>query len=350
MNLDDVNLFQSADYPRVMKEIINMPGQLLAGYEQMEKGNIEVNNRVDHVLVAGMGNAVLAGDFLGAYANEKCTAQVEIWRNYSLPARVRAERTAVIFTGADEGSDETISALHEAGARGLERWVIAPDAKLWEAALAEHVKVIEFPMQGLPNFSMHLILGGLLALAKRWGWFDPDEDLRCAVKAMEMTEEKYLPGVPVASNPAKRMAGQLVNRYITLCAADGMAPVARYWKEQVNRIGKAWTQLEIVPEMNHAALAGTRQPADSLGKMVMVFLLGCEDERNRMRLDLTRQGFLMEGIPTDYYEAKGVNTLAKMLTCAQFGDFTAFYLAAAYQHSPMPAEVLRLFAEAIHGE
>lgn len=350
MDLDDLSFFQSAENLLVMKEIINMPRYLLAGFEQVEKGCIEVNSRVDHILIAGMGNAVLAGDFLGVYANEKCAAQVETWRNYSLPARLKGDGTVVIFTGADEGCDETVSALHEAGVRGMERWVIAPDAKLRDAALAERVRIIEFPKQSQVNYRMHSTLGVLLALGKQWGWFDPDEDIHQAVKAMDAAAGKFLPDVPVASNPAKRMAGQLINRHITVCAADGMVPVARYWKEQINRIAKAWAQLEVVPEMNHASLAGIQQPADSLGKMVMVFLLGCEGERNRMRLDLTRQGFLMEGIPTDFYEAKGANTLTKMLTGSQFGDLTAFYLAVAYQHSPMPAEVLRLFAEAIHGE
>ena len=90
--------------------------------------------------------------------------------------------------------------------------------------------------------------------------------------------------VPVAENPAKRMAGQLVGRWVNVYGSGSLAPVARRWKGQINELAKAGAGFEVLPEADHNALAGLDNPG-SPGQTITLFLRAPSDHpRNRLRL------------------------------------------------------------------
>jgi glucose/mannose-6-phosphate isomerase len=66
-------------------------------------------------------------------------------------------------------------------------------------------------------------------------------------------------------NPAKRLAGQLVGRLVTVIGSDVLAPVARRWKGQINELAKAWGSYDTLPEADHNSLAGSHNPPELEG-------------------------------------------------------------------------------------
>jgi glucose/mannose-6-phosphate isomerase len=145
----------------------------------------------------------------------------------------------------------------------------------------------------------------------------------------------------VTRNPAKRLAGQLVGRWVNVYGSGCLAPVARRWKGQINEIAKAGAGFEILPEADHNALAGLLNPADILSDTMTLFLRAPSNHpRTRLRTDLTRREFMVEGLNTDGYEAQGETPLAHIWTTLHFGDYTAYYLAMAYGADPTPVEAL----------
>ena len=62
--------------------------------------------------------------------------------------------------------------------------------------------------------------------------------------------------------------------------------------------------------------------------------------RNQRRIELTKKGFKAEGLNTDLVQAKGKTRLAQMWNLIQFGDFTAYYLAMAYDVDPTPVAAI----------
>jgi glucose/mannose-6-phosphate isomerase len=56
--------------------------------------------------------------------------------------------------------------------------------------------------------------------------------------------------------------------------------------------------------------------------------------RNQLRTNLTKNAFMVEGLNTDFINAKGNNPLAQQWTTLHLGDYTAFYLAMAYEIDP----------------
>ncbi len=157
---------------------------------------------------------------------------------------------------------------------------------------------------------------------------------------MRAQQETLRVEVPVSENPAKRMAGQLVGRWVNVYGSGILAPVARRWKGQINELAKAGAGFEALPEADHNALAGLENP-ETLAQTITLFLRSPSDApRNAQRFDLTRQVFIMAGLNSDVYHAKGDLPLAHMWTTLHFGDYMAYYLAISYNMDPTPVVVL----------
>ena len=200
---------------------------------------------------------------------------------------------------------------------------------------------------GQPRTAVGYSFGLLLALFTRLHLLpDPSVELGSAVKAMCEQQAHIQAHVPVVHNPAKRMAGQLIGRYVSVFGSGLLAPVARRWKGQVSEVGKAWAQFEFLPEADHNTLAGTLQPEDLLARSMALFLRAPSDHpRNALRLELTRQTFMLEGLNTDFIEARGDTPLAHLWTLLHFGDYMAYYLAMAYEVDPTPVQALENLKE-----
>jgi glucose/mannose-6-phosphate isomerase len=174
---------------------------------------------------------------------------------------------------------------------------------------------------------------------------DPLKDLQEAIEAMKKSQEHLRADVPAVHNSAKRYAGQLMGRWVTIFGAGALAPVARRFKTQINEVAKAGANFEFIPEADHNTLAGTTHPEEVLmPHMMELFLRAPSDHaRNRSRIDLTKQAFMVEGINTDFLDARGESLLAHMWTLILFGDYMAYYLAMAYGVDPTPVDMLENF-------
>jgi glucose/mannose-6-phosphate isomerase len=222
---------------------------------------------------------------------------------------------------------------------------------LAERARADGTPLWIFKHNGQPRaavgFSFVLLLAAFQRLA-----LTPDASsaVRETVDAMREQEKKLALDGPVVQNRAKRAAGQMVGRWVTVLASDYLAPVARRWKGQISEIAKAWGQFETLPEADHNTLAGLTHPEEIQSKMLVLFLRAQSDNpRNRQRSDLTRQIFMTAGFNTDVYDAKGESPLPQMWTALHFGDYQAYYLAMAYQEDPTPVEAIEGFKQAMSG-
>jgi glucose/mannose-6-phosphate isomerase len=158
---------------------------------------------------------------------------------------------------------------------------------------------------------------------------------------MRHQQETLKPEVPVIHNPAKRLAGQLIGRWVVIMGSDLLAPVARRWKGQISEVAKAWAQFEFLPEANHNTLAGTQNPEALFNQMMAIFLRAPSNQpRDLLRSEITQRTFLLEGMNADAVEGIGDTPIEQLWTCLHFGDYTAYYLAMAYGVDPTPVAAL----------
>ena len=350
MNLDDLQSVRQIDTQDMLSHLVSLPDQLLEAWELGQKLPLPDPQDIRQVLLTGMGGSAIGAELLAAYAQATCPVPVVVHRDYDLPGFANGPESLVICSSHSGNTEETLSSYRLARKRNCRLMVITRGGRLGELAEAESVPFWRFEHDGQPRAAIGHSFGLLLALFVRLGLI-PDQDgaVRAAVKAMRASQEHLGPQVPTPRNPAKRYAGQLVGRIVTIMASGVLAPVARRWKGQINEIAKSAAQFEILPEADHNTLQGLSFPEKTLNAHSMTLFLESPSDhpRNRLRSSLTRQTFMLEGLGTDFISARGEDQLSHMWTLILFGDYVAYYLAIANGVDPTPIPALENFKQAL---
>jgi glucose/mannose-6-phosphate isomerase len=349
VNLDDLQLMHQLDPQNMLGEIDNLPAQLEKAWELGQTEPLPEMTDIHQVIISGMGGSAIGADLLAAYIAPSCPVPVIVHRDYDLPAWAHGPETLVVASSHSGNTEETLESFNAALHNKCQLMAIATGGKLAERAAHANIPLWSFEHKGQPRAAAGFSFGLLLAVFTRLGLIpDPGQELAGAVAAMKKQQETLHADIPVTDNPAKRMAGQLVGRWVNVFGSGCLAPVARRWKGQINEIAKAGAGFEALPEADHNALAGLDNPADFLYHTMTLFLNAPSDHpRNHRRSELTRHRFMVEGLNTDVFEAKGKSPLAHIWTTLHFGDYTAYYLAMAYGTNPTPVDVLENFKAAM---
>ncbi len=343
MNLDDLNYFKQLDPQDMLGEIDSLSDQLLSAWDLGQRLPLLDLFGIRRVVIAGMGGSAIGADLLAAYLAPKCEQPVFVHRDYDLPAFANGQETLVIASSHSGNTEETLSSFETALEKGCQALALTTGGKLAKRADKAGVPVWRFEHGGQPRAAVGFSFALLLAMFTRLRFVkDPYSELQGAVEAMRLQQKSIRANSQVTSNPAKRMAGQMMNRWVTIVAASYLTPVARRWKGQINEIAKAGASFEFLPEADHNTLAGTLNPEDMLASRTMTLFLRAPSDhsRNRLRLEMTRQAFMLEGLNTDFIDASGDSPLAHIWTALHFGDYTAYYLAMAYGVDPTPVAPL----------
>jgi len=342
MNLNNFKDFLKLDSQNMLGEMNSLPEQLLTAWQEAEAFPLGDFSPVRQVIVAGMGGSAIGADLLKAYIAPLSAVSIDVHRDYGLPAWAEGPETLVIVSSHSGNTEETLSAMGAALERGCNLLAISTGGKISELAKENGTDLWIFQHKGQPRAAVGYSFCLLLNVFTRLGFImDPTEELNDAVAEMKKQRELFSIEIPDHHNPAKRLAGQLVDRWVSVFGADLLAPAARRWKGQISEIAKAWGQYEDLPEADHNTLAGVVNPESVLVKTMALFLQADSNHpRNQRRIELTKKNFMVEGISTDLIQAVGKSRLAQMWSIIQFGDYTAYFLAMAYGVDPTPVAVI----------
>jgi glucose/mannose-6-phosphate isomerase len=351
VDLDNLERIQKLDTLNMLAEIDDLPDQLARAYQMGTHARFSKESwHVKQVVIAGMGGSAIGADLLSAYAADLCPIPVIVHRDYGLPSFARGEKTLVICSSHSGNTEETLDSFETAHRNGCQILAVCTGGELAVRAQKEKIPLVTFEHTGQPRAAVGYSFGILLAIFVRIGLVpDQADEITRAVTSMKEAQVHLKPDVPAVGNPAKRYAGQLMGRWVTVFGAGRLAPVARRFKGQVNELAKAVANFEFIPEADHNALAGILHPEEVVQPRTMnLFLRAPSDHpRNRIRIDLTKQVYMLEGSNTDFIDARGDGPLAHMWTLILFGDYMAYYLAIAYGVDPTPVEALVEFKNAL---
>jgi len=340
--LDHPAEFSKIDSQGMRAEIDGLPAQLQAAYRSGLGLPLPEWKDVRQILIAGMGGSAIGADLLCTWIQGTCPVPVFLQRDYDLPAWARQPGTLVICSSHSGNTEETLSVFAQARQANCNLLAISTGGQLSQFALESGTPLWRFVHAGQPRAAVGWSFGLLLAAFSRLCLIpDPQSELMNTVSAMRHQQESIGCESPVAMNPAKRLAGQLVGRWPVVIGAGILAPVARRWKGQLSEIAKSWAQFEALPEADHNSVAGILYPEDQLSQTMMVFLESPADHpRNNLRAQVTRKVMMLEGLGTDTYSAPGNSALANQWTALHFGDYVAYYLAMIYGVDPTPVDAI----------
>ncbi len=352
MNLDDLSYFKKNDTLNMLAEIDGLPDQLQQAWNLGQTLPLPKLDEVSVIVVSGLGGSAIGADLVAAFVASSIRVPVIVHRDYGLPAFAYGKQTLVICSSHSGNTEETLDVFESALEKKCSVVTICTGGELAKRAEENDIPVWRFAHNGQPRAAIGFSFGLLLSLLVRLKFIpDPSKDLAEAISAMKTSQEYLRADVLAAKNPAKRYAGQLVGRWVTVMGAGILAPVARRWKGQLNEVAKAGANFEFLPEANHNTLAGTINPSKILNESTMTLFLNSPSDhpRNKLRSFFTRQAFMVEGLNTDAVDARGESPLAHVWTLILFGDYMAYYLAMAYGVDPTPVEALNNFKNSMAG-
>ena len=357
MDLDDLTRFKELDPGDMLAHIDGLPDQLQYAWDlsqtQPFEGFKPSKGFLRQIVIAGMGGSAIGADLMSAAVMDTCPVPIFVHRDYGLPAFAKGPETLVICSSHSGNTEETLDAFEIAVKNDCRVLAIATGGKLAEKAKNADIPIWKFERKGQPRAAVGFSFGLILGALSRLGLVpDASEDIAGAVQVMKFQSVALTAESPVPKNPAKRLAGQLMGRWVTVFGAGALAPVARRWKGQLNEVAKAVANFEFIPEADHNTLAGVLHPSEVVPPHVIsLFLRAPSDHpRNRLRLDMTRQNYMLEGLNADGYKAKGDSVIAHIWTALHFGDYVAYYLAMAYGVDPTPVAALENLKAALKDE
>jgi len=354
MNLDDLARFKQLDPQEMLAHIDGLPDQLQTAWDMSQTQPFESfehsKGSLRQIVICGMGGSAIGADLVSAAVIDTCSVPIIVHRDYGLPAFAKGPETLVICSSHSGNTEETLNAFDTALENGCRLLAVCTGGKLFEKAKAANVPVWQFVHNAQPRAAVGYSFGLILGALSRLGLVpDVSEDIAGAVVAMKSQQVAIAAESPVSKNPAKRLAGQLMGRWVTVFGSGALAPVARRWKGQFNEVAKAVANFEFIPEADHNTLAGVLNPPEVVPPHVIsLFLRAPSDHpRNKLRLKITRKTYMLEGLNADGYMAKGDSPIAHIWTALHFGDYMAYYLAMGYGVDPTPVDALESLKAAL---
>ncbi len=351
MDLNNHQQFAMVDHEDMLGHISSLPSQLEEAWRHGQNLLIPDIKPFQYIVLAGMGGSAIGGDLLAAYTADRLRVPLVVHRDYGLPAFAAGPGTLVIASSHSGNTEEVLSAFEMGLKNGCQLLAICTGGKLEATAKINQVPVWKFDHHGQPRTAVGFSFGLLLALLTRLGLLpDADQEVKGAVDEMRALQENIAAQVPVLRNPAKRLAGQLIGRHISVYASGFMSPVARRWKTQINEVAKAFASFEYIPEADHNSLTGIWNPSENEKREYCLFIQAdAEHPRNILRIEKTRQILMLEGIGTDIINARGETRLAQLWNALFFGDYLAYYLAMAYDTDPTPIPPITALKDEMSG-
>jgi len=347
MDLDDLRAMAETDSQGWYQRITALPDELEQAWLIGHRLPLPDLAGITRVVLVGMGDSAIAADLAAAVVMKSSQIPIEVYHDEVLPYWVRGNNYLLIALSSSENTGDMLAAVKTAQARNVNCLVITTNDSLEFAEDEGKLSIWRYQRTDNSGLYYGFIFALLLKAMSRLGSaIDLDQELTQAIEEMRRQQASLRREIPAAANPAKRIAGQMVGRIVTVIGSGFLSPVARCWANQINLIAKSRANFAFLPEIDHNFIAGIEQPEQAFQNTLTLFLRGAsQPSSQRLRNDLTRKLFMLQGLPTDFVDALGITEIGNLLTCLQLGNYIAYYLAIAYGLDPAPSLVIDAFKE-----
>lgn len=332
MVLDDLKLIHERD-------AVDALGLAEKQWQQLEQqydlGNWQPTEQLLNIVHSGMGGSALWGLLSMSWPGYK--VPFEVVRGYDVPAYV-GSATLFIASSYSGNTEETLSVLEQAEAKGAQIVIITSGGKLAEIAQQKGYLLIALPKIDKPRYGALYGLKGLVTLCEHLGLLAEDnavQELTETADFLKNSVQSWIATVPTADNQAKQLALEVIGKSPVLYGGPLLTPAAHKWKISFNENAKHVAWEYAFPEFNHNEFTGwTAQPINK--PYAVIYLLSSFDnDRIQKRFDLSDRLLSGRWPSPQRVQAKGKTKLQQLLWTVALGDFVSLYTAFLSNVSPI---------------
>jgi len=336
--LDDKNILRQFD----------PDGALAVASDQYKQASfkVEIGNKSEHghiynVVVAGMGGSALAALLVKSWLKSELTEPFEVVRTYDLPSYVN-QNTLVIASSYSGNTEETLSCLEQAKAKGAQIAIIASGGKLIDYVNENQIAHVQLPTDLQPRMAVIYNLCALVALLASFDIVKGDKLDEIASKSEWLGAEstKWASDVPTDNNYAKQLALQAVGKTAVFYGGTLTAPVAYKWKISWNENAKNLAFCNELPEFSHNEFIGwTSHPVE---KSFAVFDLVSNFEHPQIlkRFEISDRLLSGQRPKSTVINLAGESAIEQLLWGSILADFVSIYVAILNGVNPTPVHLI----------
>lgn len=317
----------------VLDTIHFFPQQLRESWKAVAALETSIDfSKILNVVICGMGGSALGGRIVHSLGAESLHVPVEVVSGYHVPFYV-GEQTLVVLSSYSGGTEETISAFHEAYEKRGQLFVITTGGLLSDLAAEHQIPTYridpQFNPSNQPRLALGYAVGSLLSLFSRAGFISiTTEQFEDAIKKCESYATEFDTDMPEEQNVAKKMAQALGVEIPILVASEHLMGTAHAFKNQLNETAKTFSALFDLPELNHHLLEGLAFPHDLANDIEFVFFESeLYSDRVKKRFRITKEVLKKQRIESLVYNVRSIDKLSQVLEVLTFGSFVQYYLA-----------------------
>ena len=297
-------------------------------------------DQIDHVVLTGMGGSALAGLICRDWWDKRLKIPFVITRDYQLPAFVN-KNTLVIASSYSGNTEETLSALEDAKAKGATVVVVTSGGKLSELARQNRYPVLSLPPDYQPRMSVWFQIKMLAAIFEKLGLAEGAvKELNTAQATMDKQVDAWTAPTPTPRNLAKQIAEQLAGKSVVVYAGPVLATAAYKWKINLNENAKNLAFYNVLPEFNHNEFVGWSSHPVQKPYAVVELISSLDHPRIQKRWELSNR--LLSGkMPRPIgIKAEGKTQIEQLLWTILLGDFVSIYSGILNGVNPTPVELI----------
>ncbi len=297
------------------------------------------NDGIENVVLAGMGGSALPAVFLRSWPG--LNVPFEIVRDYTVPSYV-GKSTLFISSSYSGNTEETLSALDEAEAKGSQIVVIAAGGKLAERAKAQGYSLFIIPGGIQPRMSSFYFLAAFVSLLEPLGLIPggSQKELHATAEWLRDQIGSWRADVKTDENAAKQMALELMGKSIVMYSGPLLFPAANKWKICFNENAKNIAWCNQYPEFNHNEFIGWSSHPTDKPYAVVEIRSKLEHPRVQKRFEVAERLLSGKRPSPHVVVPAGETLLQQLLWAANMGDFTSLYLALLNGLNPTPVNLV----------
>lgn len=292
-------------------------------------------DKINKIMFSGMGGSAIGADLIRAYSAGTCPHPVAVNRHYDIPAWVD-ENTLFVACSFSGNTEETLSALQQALAKGAQCMAVTSGGQLLITAEKEEFDYIKIPGGMPPRAALAYSFIPLFRIFQQLGYVDEGEEALAETQMLLQESAREL--ADLQTNEALTIAQEL-NDTLPLIYSDAqlMEPVNLRWRGQIEENAKMLAYGNLIPEMNHNEIVGWERMAHLTGRLCVVILKDKDDNpRVRRRMEIVKELVIDQALAVIEIETYGKSRLARMFSLIQLGDWVSLYLALLNDVDPTP--------------
>lgn len=334
--LDDLKYIHEKDREDAIGIAERQCTQLTQSFDvsHLEFGNIL------NVVYAGMGGSALPA--LLAKSWPTLSVPFEIVRDYDIPFYV-GEQTLFIAASYSGNTEETISALGQAEAKGAQIIVIDSGGKLEQLAKDKGHPYLRIPKADQPRYAVFSMFRATVDVLSKAGLVrveDVPGQFEAVAAHVTAASKAWRPEVPTKQNSAKQMAQELMGKSVVIYASASLFAAAYKWKISCNENAKQVAWCNQLPEFNHNEFLGWSEQPHQKPYAVVDLRSDLDHPRIQKRFIVGER--LLSGLrpAPNVVEVQGKTHLEQLIWAVTFGDFVTLYLALLNGLDPAPVELV----------